>query len=78
MAVVQVGLIADTHGLLRPEAMAALRGSDHIVHAGDIGGPEILEALAEIAPVAVGRLMVSGSRVAAQLLNLRVGPRPCG
>jgi len=46
-----IGLISDTHGLLRPEAVAALRGSDLIVHAGDIGGPEILAALAELAPL---------------------------
>lgn len=46
-----VGLISDTHGLLRPEAVAALRGSDYIVHAGDIGSPDILPALAELAPV---------------------------
>lgn len=46
-----VGLIADTHGLLRPEALDALRGSDCIVHAGDIGGPAILAELAGIAPV---------------------------
>lgn len=47
----QVGLISDTHGLLRPEAVAALAGSDLILHAGDIGKPEILEALEAIAPV---------------------------
>ena len=41
----RVGLISDTHGLLRPEALAYLRGSDHIVHAGDIGTPEILVIL---------------------------------
>lgn len=46
-----IGLISDTHGLLRPQAVEALRGSDLIIHAGDIGKPEILEALAEIAPV---------------------------
>jgi hypothetical protein len=46
-----VGLIADTHGLLRPEAAAALAGSDLILHAGDVGGPEVLAALAAIAPV---------------------------
>jgi putative phosphoesterase len=45
------GVISDTHGLLRPEAVQALRGSDRILHAGDIGDPEILEALAQIAPV---------------------------
>ncbi len=46
-----IGIISDTHGLLRPEALAALRGSDYIIHAGDIGDPAILEKLAEIAPV---------------------------
>lgn len=46
-----IGVISDTHGLLRPEALAVLRGSDHIIHAGDIGVPEILTKLAEIAPV---------------------------
>jgi hypothetical protein len=48
---VSIGIISDTHGLLRPEALAALRGSDYIIHAGDIGNPDILEKLAEIAPV---------------------------
>jgi uncharacterized protein len=46
-----LGVISDTHGLLRPEAIEALRGSDRILHAGDVGAPEILEALAQIAPV---------------------------
>ena len=46
-----VGVISDTHGLLRPEAVAALRGSDLVIHAGDVGDPEILEELARIAPV---------------------------
>ena len=46
-----IGVISDTHGLLRPEALAALRGSDYIIHAGDIGDPLILKTLAEIAPV---------------------------
>ena len=46
-----IGVISDTHGLLRPEALAALRGSDYIIHAGDIGDPLILQTLAEIAPV---------------------------
>ncbi|MCU1287006.1 MAG: phosphoesterase, family [Acidobacteriales bacterium] len=46
-----VGVISDTHGLLRPEAAAALRGSDHIIHAGDIGDPEIISELNNIAPV---------------------------
>jgi putative phosphoesterase len=46
-----IGIISDTHGLLRPEAVAALRGSGHIIHAGDIGAPAIILALEEIAPV---------------------------
>jgi putative phosphoesterase len=48
-------VISDTHGLVRPEAMAALRGVDRIVHAGDIGSPAVLAALAAIAPVAAVR-----------------------
>ena len=46
-----VGVISDTHGSLRPEAIEALRGSDHILHAGDIGGKEVLALLSRIAPV---------------------------
>src|SRR4029079_16217142 len=52
---VLIGVISDTHGLLRPEAVAALRGAEHILHAGDIGAPEVLAALAEIAPVTAVR-----------------------
>jgi len=52
---IRVGLISDTHGLLRPQAIEALRGSDRILHAGDIGDPAILEALAHIAPVTAVR-----------------------
>jgi putative phosphoesterase len=52
---VRVGLISDTHGLLRPEALAALAGSEHIIHAGDIGEPGILAALTRIAPVTAVR-----------------------
>ena len=47
----RIGLISDTHGLLRKEAVEALRGSELIIHAGDVGKPEILDALREIAPV---------------------------
>jgi uncharacterized protein len=50
-----VGLISDTHGLLRPQAIAALRGSDFIVHAGDIGDPSVLERLSRLAPVTAVR-----------------------
>jgi putative phosphoesterase len=47
----RIGIISDTHGLLRPEAERRLAGVDHIVHAGDIGRPEIVDALRKIAPV---------------------------
>jgi putative phosphoesterase len=50
-----IGVISDTHGLLRPEAMDTLRGSDHILHAGDVGVHGILEQLAAIAPVTAVR-----------------------
>jgi len=50
-----VGLISDTHGLLRPEALDPLRGSDFIVHAGDIGDPGIVTELARLAPVVAVR-----------------------
>ena len=46
-----IGVISDTHGLLRPEALAALAGVEHILHAGDVGDIAILDALREIAPV---------------------------
>lgn len=48
---VRIGLISDTHGLLRPEAVRALSGVAQIIHAGDVGGPEVLESLRSIAPV---------------------------
>ena len=47
----KIGLISDTHGLLRPEAVAMLSGSDFIIHAGDIGSPDVLAGLARLAPV---------------------------
>lgn len=50
-----IGVIADTHGLLREEAIAALRGCDRLIHAGDIGKPEILTTLAALAPLDVIR-----------------------
>ena len=55
MPPILIGVISDTHGLLRPEAIEALRGSDHIIHAGDVGSPEILETLSAIAPVTAVR-----------------------
>jgi uncharacterized protein len=51
----RVGLISDTHGLLRPEAVTFLRGSDRIVHAGDIGGAHVLTELNALAPVTAVR-----------------------
>ena len=50
-----IGVISDTHGLLRPEALVALAGSDYIIHAGDIGDPAMLNQLASIAPVTAVR-----------------------
>jgi len=55
LATASVGLISDTHGLLRPEALVALRGSDLIIHAGDVGTPEIIEQLRALAPVVAVR-----------------------
>src|SRR4051794_24421113 len=46
-----IGIISDTHGLMRPEALAALEGSDLILHAGDVGSQDVLNALTSIAPV---------------------------
>ena len=50
-----IGVISDTHGLLRPQALDALAGSDLILHAGDIGSPAILDALSQIAPIVAVR-----------------------
>jgi len=52
---VRIGLVSDTHGLLRAEAIEALRGSDFIVHAGDIGDASIVEALRALAPLTMVR-----------------------
>lgn len=51
----RIGVISDTHGLLRPEALRALAGADLIVHAGDVGSPEVLESLRSVAPVVAVR-----------------------
>lgn len=51
----RIGLLSDTHGLLRPEAVAFLRGSGHLVHAGDVGAPEVLAGLQALAPVTAVR-----------------------
>ena len=53
--ITRIGVISDTHGLMRPEALTALRGVSHIVHGGDVGAVEVLEALSAIAPVTAVR-----------------------
>ena len=63
----RIGLISDTHGLLRPQALEALRGCELILHAGDVGKPEILSALREIAPVIAVRGNVDTSEWARTL-----------
>ena len=55
MSEVLVGIISDTHGLVRPEAVRALKGSELLIHAGDIGNPQMIEQLHEIAPTFVVR-----------------------
>jgi putative phosphoesterase len=57
-----IGVISDTHGLLRPAAIEALRGVEHILHAGDVGDPSILDSLRNMAPVTAirGNIDVGG------------------
>jgi putative phosphoesterase len=62
-----LGVISDTHGLLRPEAVEALRGVDRILHGGDVGAPEILKELETIAPVTAVRGNVDGGSWARKL-----------
>src|SRR5262245_34309475 len=72
-----VGLISDTHGLLRPEVHAALDGVDLILHAGDVGGPSILIELAAIAPVRAvfGNTDPPGEPGLSESLDLKLGGR---
>jgi hypothetical protein len=63
----RIGLISDTHGLIRPEALAALKGSDLILHAGDVGKLEIVEQLRSVAPVVAVRGNVDTGDWASQL-----------
>jgi putative phosphoesterase len=67
-----IGIISDTHGLLREEALAALRGSDLIVHAGDVGAPEIIESLEKLAPVVAVRGNTDTARWADRLSTTAV------
>jgi uncharacterized protein len=62
-----LGVIADTHGLLRPEAVAALQGADCIIHAGDVGNGEILTTLRNIAPLYVVQGNIDKARWATAL-----------
>jgi putative phosphoesterase len=62
-----IGVISDTHGLLRVEAMGALRGAEHILHAGDIGDPDILDQLRQLAPVTAVRGNVDKEKWARKL-----------
>lgn len=87
----RVGLISDTHGLLRPEAVAFLRGSDFIVHAGDVGDATVIDKLRELAPVtvnpgsagprrfklplSVGELRIEGSSVTSRHVELQSGDK---
>jgi uncharacterized protein len=66
-SIARIGLISDTHGLLRPEALSALKGSQLIIHAGDVGNPEILEGLETVAPVVAVRGNVDTQPWAAKL-----------
>ena len=72
MSAISIGVISDTHGLLRPEALDALRGSDYILHAGDVGAAGILEELAAIAPVTAIRGNVDKDDWAKQLPTTEV------
>jgi putative phosphoesterase len=56
----RLGIISDTHGLLRPEAAALLSDADHIIHAGDIGSPEVIAGLRKLAPVTAIRGNIDG------------------
>jgi len=62
-----VGIISDTHGLLRPQALAALRGADMIIHAGDVGNPDVLTELEAVAPLFAVRGNIDGGAWAVRL-----------
>jgi hypothetical protein len=67
-----IGVISDTHGLLRPQAIEALRGSAYIIHAGDVGGAEIIEKLSSVAPVTAVRGNVDKGEWARKLPDTEV------
>ncbi len=67
-----VGVISDTHGLLRPQAAAALTGADVIIHAGDVGKPEVIDALGGLAPTFAVRGNIDTGDWAARLPSTRI------
>jgi putative phosphoesterase len=67
-----VGVISDTHGLVRPEVLRALEGVDHILHAGDVGGAGVLDVLRELAPVTAVRGNVDRGAWASELPETEV------
>ena len=67
LGVMEVGVLSDTHGLLRPEVLAALAGVEHLLHAGDVGDPGILTRLEQIAPVTAIRGNIDRKGPCAQL-----------
>jgi uncharacterized protein len=67
-----VGVISDTHGLIRPQAVAALAGSDMIIHAGDVGASEVIDRLGGIAPTFVVRGNIDTAEWAARLPLTRI------
>ncbi len=68
----RIGIVSDTHGLLRPEALAALQGADHIFHAGDVGDPAILDALRTVAPLTAIRGNIDEGKACAFLPPIEV------
>ena len=72
MPPILIGVISDTHGLLRPEAVEALRGSGHIIHAGDVGLPEIFDELSALAPLTVVRGNIDKGDWARKLPEIQV------
>ena len=66
----RIGVISDTHGLLREEALEVLRGVDHIIHAGDIGKPRVVDVLREIAPITIVKGNVDKGEWAQKYLDI--------
>src|SRR5262249_27455558 len=62
-----IGVLSDTHGLIRPEALNALRGCDLLIHCGDVGSPGVLDVLKELAPVLAVRGNIDAGRWAVEL-----------